>query len=71
VKLSLRSPREAKRIISDALRNDIRGGPPANLAERARRLKTAGDPTRAVALVESETGMPRADAKKFVESLGA
>jgi hypothetical protein len=70
MKLSFRSPRAAKQIISEALRDDARASTRGDLAERARELKAVGKATDAVILVEQETGMNSADAGKFVESLG-
>lgn len=44
-------------------------GTPRSLADRARAFRDAGDPDRAAALIQVETGMSRDEAVHFVNSL--
>lgn len=49
---------------------ESRGPSPADLAERARSLRSQGREIEAIRLVRTETGMGLADAQRFVRALG-
>lgn len=66
MKFQIQGPREAKKTITEALRDEGHG---ASLADQVRALLAAGEAAEAATLVRRRTGVDEEEAQRFIASL--